>query len=350
MPPVEGLDGVVGHLLQPHRPGGPVLAAQPEHQPAVGGRRSTTSPGRSREVKSRRRLGGDLRRGLGVRREVVVGCGPGGVDHGDDPAAQRGGPGRQGHRRPCRRDRDGRLVSRKLSRDTKRSLSSSGKPAAGPGRQSGAHCVRRGTGGAGGGRAGVVPSPSTVGVPVRRAATSGTPCVDPSREGRHRRRVGHDLSAPRVSFGVPHPWRTFVSFVPVTGPASSEAAEPARDSVVVFTDDHRTVALPIRAALPVLSRRAPARRRPPHRRAARRCGAAGGADGRGRQDRARPPPAELADRRRSTARPGPAREAGRGPGAGPGRGPRRPGARGAGRRRRRDAALRVGGGLGRRTP
>ena len=45
-----------------------------------------------------------------------------------------------------------------------------------------------------------------------------------------------------------------MSFVPVTGPASFEAVEPARDSVVVFTDDHRTVSLPIRAALPVLTR------------------------------------------------------------------------------------------------
>jgi superfamily II DNA or RNA helicase len=45
-----------------------------------------------------------------------------------------------------------------------------------------------------------------------------------------------------------------VSFVPVTGPATFEAVEPARDSVVVFTDDHRTVSLPIRAALPVLTR------------------------------------------------------------------------------------------------
>ena len=45
-----------------------------------------------------------------------------------------------------------------------------------------------------------------------------------------------------------------MSFVPVTGPATFEATLPARDSVVVFTDDHRTVALPIRAALPVLTR------------------------------------------------------------------------------------------------
>ena len=45
-----------------------------------------------------------------------------------------------------------------------------------------------------------------------------------------------------------------MSFVPVTGPATFEAVEPARDSVVVFSDDHRTVSLPMRAALPVLTR------------------------------------------------------------------------------------------------
>ena len=41
-----------------------------------------------------------------------------------------------------------------------------------------------------------------------------------------------------------------MSFVPLTGPATFEAVEPARDSVVVFTDAHRSVSLPIRAALP----------------------------------------------------------------------------------------------------
>ena len=45
-----------------------------------------------------------------------------------------------------------------------------------------------------------------------------------------------------------------MSFVPLTGPATFEAVEPARDSVVVFTDAHRSVSLPIRAALPVLTR------------------------------------------------------------------------------------------------
>jgi len=45
-----------------------------------------------------------------------------------------------------------------------------------------------------------------------------------------------------------------VSFVPVTGPATFRLAEPPRDSVVEFTDERRTVELPIRSALPVLTR------------------------------------------------------------------------------------------------
>jgi superfamily II DNA or RNA helicase len=45
-----------------------------------------------------------------------------------------------------------------------------------------------------------------------------------------------------------------VSFVPVTGPAAFRPGQPPRDGVVEFTDDRRTVALPIRAALPVLTR------------------------------------------------------------------------------------------------
>ena len=45
-----------------------------------------------------------------------------------------------------------------------------------------------------------------------------------------------------------------MSFVPVTGPATFRAADPPRESVVEFTDDRRTVSLPIRAALPVLTR------------------------------------------------------------------------------------------------
>ena len=45
-----------------------------------------------------------------------------------------------------------------------------------------------------------------------------------------------------------------VSVVPVTGPAVLRAAEPPRAGSVEFTDGSRTVALPIRAALPVLVR------------------------------------------------------------------------------------------------
>lgn len=45
-----------------------------------------------------------------------------------------------------------------------------------------------------------------------------------------------------------------MSFVPVTGPATFRPADPPRDGTIEFTDDRRTIALPIRAALPVLSR------------------------------------------------------------------------------------------------
>ncbi|WP_395690433.1 DEAD/DEAH box helicase [Nocardioides sp.] len=45
-----------------------------------------------------------------------------------------------------------------------------------------------------------------------------------------------------------------MSFVPVTGPAVFRPAEPPREGVVEFTDERRTVALPIRAALPVLAK------------------------------------------------------------------------------------------------
>ena len=45
-----------------------------------------------------------------------------------------------------------------------------------------------------------------------------------------------------------------MSFVPVTGPASFRPGDPPREGVVEFSDDRRTVALPIRAALPVLTR------------------------------------------------------------------------------------------------
>ncbi|HYH34240.1 MAG TPA: DEAD/DEAH box helicase, partial [Nocardioides sp.] len=49
-----------------------------------------------------------------------------------------------------------------------------------------------------------------------------------------------------------------MSFVPVTGPAVFRAADLPREGVVEFTDDRRAVTLPIRGALPVLTR-APAR-------------------------------------------------------------------------------------------
>lgn len=45
-----------------------------------------------------------------------------------------------------------------------------------------------------------------------------------------------------------------MSFVPVTGRAVFRAGDPPREGVVEFSDDRRTVALPIRAALPVLTR------------------------------------------------------------------------------------------------
>ncbi len=45
-----------------------------------------------------------------------------------------------------------------------------------------------------------------------------------------------------------------MSFVPVTGPATFRPADPPREGVVEFSDERRTVALPIRAALPVLTK------------------------------------------------------------------------------------------------
>ncbi|HEY3529895.1 MAG TPA: DEAD/DEAH box helicase [Nocardioides sp.] len=45
-----------------------------------------------------------------------------------------------------------------------------------------------------------------------------------------------------------------MSFVPLTGPATLHAAESPRDATVEFTDDRRTITLPIRAALPVLAK------------------------------------------------------------------------------------------------
>ena len=45
-----------------------------------------------------------------------------------------------------------------------------------------------------------------------------------------------------------------MSFVPVTGAATFRSGAPPRDGVVEFRDDRRTVSLPVRAALPVLTR------------------------------------------------------------------------------------------------
>ena len=45
-----------------------------------------------------------------------------------------------------------------------------------------------------------------------------------------------------------------MSFVPVTGPATFRPADPPREGVVEFSDERRTLALPMRAALPVLTR------------------------------------------------------------------------------------------------
>jgi superfamily II DNA or RNA helicase len=45
-----------------------------------------------------------------------------------------------------------------------------------------------------------------------------------------------------------------VGFVPVTGTAVLKPGEPPREGVVEFSDDRRTVALPIRAALPILTK------------------------------------------------------------------------------------------------
>jgi superfamily II DNA or RNA helicase len=45
-----------------------------------------------------------------------------------------------------------------------------------------------------------------------------------------------------------------VSFVPLTGPATLHVAAAPREGTVEFTDDRRTITLPIRAALPVLAK------------------------------------------------------------------------------------------------
>ena len=91
-----------------------------------------------------------------------------------------------------------------------------------------------------------------------------------------------------------------MSFVPVTGPATFRAGEPPREGVVEFTDERRTVALPMRAALPVLTKAHA--RDDVHPSVGLLAGAAllGTAAGRGRQVRAGRRRAELAGRRRST--------------------------------------------------
>ena len=45
-----------------------------------------------------------------------------------------------------------------------------------------------------------------------------------------------------------------MSFVPLTGPATLHVAQTPREGTVEFTDDRRTITLPIRAALPVLAK------------------------------------------------------------------------------------------------
>ena len=45
-----------------------------------------------------------------------------------------------------------------------------------------------------------------------------------------------------------------MGFVPVTGTAVLKPGDPPREGVVEFTDDRRTVALPIRTALPILTK------------------------------------------------------------------------------------------------
>src|SRR5688572_24720944 len=45
-----------------------------------------------------------------------------------------------------------------------------------------------------------------------------------------------------------------MSFVPVTGPARLLVGEPPREGSVEFTDERRTIVMPIRGALPVLGK------------------------------------------------------------------------------------------------
>ena len=45
-----------------------------------------------------------------------------------------------------------------------------------------------------------------------------------------------------------------MSFVPVTGPARLLVGEPPREGSIEFTDERRTIVMPIRGALPVLGK------------------------------------------------------------------------------------------------
>ena len=47
---------------------------------------------------------------------------------------------------------------------------------------------------------------------------------------------------------------TCMSFVPVTGPARLLRGVPPREGSVEFTDERRTIVMPIRGALPVLGK------------------------------------------------------------------------------------------------
>ena len=209
-----------------------------------------------------------------------------------------------------------------------RNLSASGKAGGGRGRKRrGAHCVRRGDrrcGGPVGGDAESSPvlPPLRIRVPGRN---SRAPCVE-SRDGHHYLRggrsshvPGHVVSPPRVRFGVPS-LEVARELRPRhrAGDLRGGRAGPGQRGRLHRRPPHGLAADPGGAA--GAHPRPPARRRAPDRRAARRRGAAGDADGRRRQDRARPA-GRLADRRARRRRPGPARAPRRRPGSRRGRGP-----------------------------
>src|SRR5690349_10042550 len=71
--------------------------------------------------------------------------------------------------------------------------------------------------------------------------------------------AGNSLSVRGVTVPVPAAERgqrgdCWMSFVPVTGPARLLAGEPPREGSVEFTDERRTIVMPIRGALPVLGK------------------------------------------------------------------------------------------------